>query len=347
MSAYDAIIGHRSIVELLQSEVERPAQAYLFVGPQGVGKATVARLFAGALLGGTADIVRRVSSGVHPDLILVEPDGRTSITVDQARETIALASRRPVESEKKVFLFEEGGMMTDEAANALLKTIEEPTASTIFILVMESEDDLPSTIASRCRTIVFGRVPEADLADELARQGIETDQAAQAARISGGRPGLALALATRPDVAAYRRTWLEIPIHLPEHPGDAMRLADSVIAAADPLLAALKERQSAEGGTDAKATKDRHDRELKRAENALYATGLEILASFYRDTAAAQLGASTRNTDLATHHLTLSTPQRAVACAARVLDTIELLDSNQRPRLAFASLFADLGTDAR
>ncbi|MBT8207198.1 MAG: DNA polymerase III subunit [Acidimicrobiia bacterium] len=347
MSIYESIIGHQSIVDLLVSEGEHPAQSYLFVGPQGVGKATVARVFAGALLGGTEDIARRVSTGVHPDLILVEPDGRTSITVDQARETVALASRRPVESDRKVFLFEDGGMMTDEAANALLKTIEEPTASTVFLLVMESEDDVPSTIASRCRTIVFGRVPEAALADELVRQGIEPEQATQAARISGGRPGLALALATRPDVAAYRRTWLEIPTHLPEHPGDAMRLADEVIAAADPLLAALKERQSAEGHGEVKANKERHDRELKRAESALFTTGLEILASFYRDTAAAQLGAATRNSDLATHHLTLSTPQRAVASASRVLGTIELLESNQKPRLAFAALFADLGSDAR
>lgn len=345
MTLYEGIIGHRAIVELLTAEAERPAQAYLFVGPQGVGKATVARLYAAALLGGGDSVVRRVTSGVHPDLILVEPDGRTSITVDQARDTIALASRSPMESDRKVFLFEDGGMMTDEAANALLKTIEEPTASTVFILVMESEHDLPATIASRCRTIVFGRVPEADVAEALVRQDVDNNQAEQAARISGGRPGLALALATRTDVAAYRRIWLEIPTRLPEHPGDAMRLADIVIAAADPLLAALKDRQAAQDG-DAKL-KDRQERELKRAENALYVTGLEILASFYRDTAAAQLGARVRNSDLATHHLTLSTPQRAVASATRVLETIDLLDSNQKPRLAFAALFADLGTDAR
>ena len=84
---------------------------------------------------------------------------------------------------------------------------------------------------------------------------------------------------------------------------------------------------------------------MKRAENALYVTGLEILASFYRDAAAAQLGGPVRNTDLGTHHLTIVTPATAVAHATRVLETVELLEANQRPRLALAALFAGLGAD--
>ena len=131
-------------------------------------------------------------------------------------------------------------MMNDEAANALLKTLEEPSAGAVFIIVAESEDELPDTVASRCRTVVFGRVGEEELVTGLGELGLDEDQARQAARISGGRPGLALALATRPEVADFRRVWLSIPMRLPEHPGDAFRLAAEVLEAADPLLVAVR-----------------------------------------------------------------------------------------------------------
>jgi DNA polymerase III subunit delta' len=351
MSVFAGVIGHDAVIRLLENEAASPAQAYLFTGPESVGKGTVARRFAAALLcGDDAGCLRRVLGGNHPDLVAVEPEGRSAITVDQARRVVSRAALAPMEADRKVFLFEEGGAMNDEAANSLLKTLEEPTATTTFIIVAESADELPATIASRCRTVVFGRVPDPELAEALAAVGVEREQAERAAGISGGRPGLALALATRPEVAEFRRVWLTLPLHLPDHPGDAYRLADDVIAAAEPLLAAIRARHeeqeeavAGDASSSLKSLKERHERELKRATTALFVTGLEILAGFYRDAAAAQFGVPPRNADVPVTAFTHVRPRRALAAAARVLDAVDALHANQRPHLTFAALFADLG----
>jgi DNA polymerase-3 subunit delta' len=350
VSAFDGVIGHGQVLAMLEEDAARPAQAYLFAGPSSVGKATVARRFAALLLCDPGDpgCLRRVAAGVHPDLVAVEPDGRTSLTVEQARQTVARAVLAPVEADRKVFLFEEAGLMTDDAANTLLKTLEEPTPTTIFLLVVESEDELPPTIASRCRSVFFGRVPDEEITAALEGSGVEAEQARRAAATAGGRPGLAEMLATRPEVAAYRTAWLGVPARLTGRPGEAFRLAAELVAAAEPLLAGLAERQQAEaeqadgGGAFARSTSDRHERERRRALAALHVTGLEILASWYRDAAAAQYGAPVRNRDLAPAQLTTVSPASAVARASRVLQTIGSLDANQRPELALAALFSDL-----
>lgn len=353
MTHFADLVGHSGVLDLLQSELATPAQAYLFVGPSNIGKATVALRFSAALVGGeNLEAIRRAKTGSHPDLILVAPEGRASITVDQARRVVAGAVRTPLEADRKVFLFEEASMLTDEAANALLKTLEEPIASTTFVLVAESEDDLPATVASRCRTIVFGRVPETDIAEGLVEHGVAPNRALEAAKISGGRPGLALALAREPRVASFRDTWLAVPERVTDHPGDAFRLAEEVMVATEPLLEAVKQRQESErerdhpDGNIPRVVAERQQRELARASDALFATGLELLATFYRDTASSQVGAPVQNTDLAVEVFTRVTTQTAVQNASRVLDTIDSLRANQRPNLALAALFLDLGTDA-
>lgn len=353
MTHFADLVGHGSVLDLLESELRNPSQAYLFVGPSNVGKASVARRFAAALVGGDdRDAVRRANSGSHPDLVLIAPEGRSSITVDQARGVVSAAVRSPLEAGRKVFLFEEASMLNDEAANALLKTIEEPIATTIFVLVAESEHDLPTTVASRCRSIVFGRVPEHDIVTGLVELGVAPDDAMNAARISGGRPGLAVALAREPRVASFREAWISIPSELTDQPGDAYRITAGVMEATKPLLDAVKQRQDAElhrdhpEGDIPKIVLERQQRELARATDALYVTGLELLATFYRDTAAAQLGAPVQNTDIPVSSLTRVTTETAVRNASRVLDTIDSLHANQRPSLALASLFLDLGTDA-
>jgi hypothetical protein len=137
-------------------------------------------------------------------------------------------------------------------------------------------------------------------------------------------------------------------MRLPEHPGDAFRLADEVLAAVDPLLTAVKERHLDAGGDDGsttRVTKERQARELRRATDALHVTGLEILASFYRDVAAAQFGAGVRNSDVPVTSFTRIAPAVALRHAEKALATVEALRANQRPQLAFATLFADLGSD--
>jgi len=239
-------------------------------------------------------------------------------------------------------------MLNNEAANALLKTLEEPVPSTTFVLVAESEHDFPTTVASRCRSIVFGRVPEEEIEQGLIASGVDNESARRAARISGGRPGLAVALAQEPTVASFRDTWLSIPNGLTDHPGDAYRAAADVIAATEPLLAAVKQRQEAEletdhpGGDVPKPVLERQQRELARATDVLYVTGLELLATFYRDTASAQVGGPVQNADIPVASLTRVNTETAVRNASRVLDTIDSLRANQRPNLALAALFLDL-----
>jgi DNA polymerase-3 subunit delta' len=352
--SFAGLIGHDRVIGLLQREITAPAHAYLFAGPSNVGKATVAHRFAAALLceqGGRHDhpcsSCRRATSGNHPDLIAVEPDGRTALSVEQARTTVAQAPMAPVEGSRKVFVFDEAGSMSDQAANALLKTLEEPTPSTVFVLVVESEDDLPPTVASRCRTVQFGRVREETLIAALEGLGLGAEQAGEAARISGGRPGLALGLATNPDVAVYRDVWLSVPVRVSPHPGEAFRLADEVLEAAEPLLKALDARQTKEETDDLppsrlKALRERHERDRRREKRALHVTGLEILASWYADAASAQFGGPVRNHDIPATTLAMIRPNAAVANAERALSAVTELEANQRPQLVFATLFAEL-----
>lgn len=354
---FQDVIGHGRVIAVLERDIVKPGQAYLFIGPAGVGKGTVSTRFAAALLcpesadhDALCSSCRRVLSGSHPDYVLVEPSGSTMLTVDQARTTIAQARLTPIEGDRKAFVFPEAGLMSEGAANSLLKTLEEPSPSTVFILVAEAEEDLPATIASRCRTVQFGRVPEPEVLTGLQRAGVADDQAVQVAKIAGGRPGLALTLATRPEAAEYRETWMSIPTRVSPVPGRAFDLAQEVLDAVDPMLAALDQRHTDElaaadeQGGAGRALKERHEREKRRSRKALLVSGLEMLASWYVDSAAAQYGGEVRNRDIPVQDLAMFTPARAVAGAERVLSAVVAVRSNQRERLVLADLFADLGS---
>ena len=345
LTTFRDVIGHQRVLDLLEGEVPAPANSYLFVGAGSVGKATVARRFAAALLCPEGAVhtepcstCRRALAGSHPDLVVVEPQSRQTLGVEDARAVVSAAVLSPVEAPRKVFLFEEAGMMTEQAANALLKTLEEPTGSTVFVLVAESEDDLPSTVASRCRSIHFGRVDEADLIEALVSLGIERERAEGIGRVAGGRPGLALSLAKSAEAARFRASWLSIPQRLRPAPGEAFALAETMLAELEPLLADVEPE-------DGDATRERRERERRRARQALLAGGLEILASWYVDAASLQFAGMVRNRDVPLEQLASVSPERAVRNAQRVLDAMSGLSMNLRPRLLLADLFADLAAE--
>lgn len=340
---FDGVIGHERVVEMLRREADAPAQAYLFTGPDSVGKGTLAVRFAAAILcpqRGEHEVecrsCRLVRAGTHPDVTVVEPEGATSLGVDQARAVVTRASLRPVESDKSVFLFPEAGTMTDQAANAMLKTLEEPTAAVVFLLVAESEDDFPATVASRCRTIHVGRVPLATMVDALGERGMDRQEAEGVAIVSGGRPGLALALMDRHEVSRFRELWLGIPARLTPHPGDGQRLASMVLAEITPLV---------EQSVTENMSKDRLQRARRRAEQSLLVNGLEILASWYTDSASLQMGGPVRNSDLPLGSFTDVTPRRAVASAEKILDAVVDIQANLRRELVLANLFSGLGSE--
>lgn len=338
-----SLIGHHDVLAFIESELKKPSHAYLFVGPTGTGKATVAREFARLLLcpeHGAHDEAcsscRRIGTGNHPDLVIVEPEGRTSLGADTARWVVGQAVLTPVESDRRLFLIEEAGLMTDQAANALLKTLEEPSAAVVFLLVAESEEDFPPTVASRCRIIRVGRVPEDDLTAALMHRGIEEEKARVLALVSGGRPGLALQLAGQPQIAELRQAWLSVPSRLSARPGDSITMAEEMLARIDPLATEVASSQP---------TADQRDRAKRRASQSLLAGGLEIMASFYLDSASLQLGGPIRNTDVPLPELTRSSPARAVAASHQVLDAIVDLAGNLRPVPVLAALFSSLAGD--
>lgn len=334
---FEDLIGHDNVVALLESELSRPAQAYLFVGPESVGKGAAALRFAAGLLGGEDDDrARRLAlAGTHPDLRIVEPEGAASLGVEQAREVVSRASMTPVESSRTVFLFPDAGAMTDQAANALLKTLEEPLASAVFLLVAESEDDFPQTVASRCRTIHMGRVPSGELVDALRDLGLSEPDAESVAVVAGGRPGLALSLMSQPQVARFRELWLSIPDQVSPHPGDGQRLAAVLLDELKPLV---------EESIPDELPKSQAQRARRRVEMSLLVSGLEILASWYADSAALQMGGPVRNPDVELASFTDVSPRKAVSSAEQVLDAVVDIQANLRRELVLANLFSSLGS---
>src|SRR6516164_6012044 len=195
------VIGQARALERLRAAAQRPVHAYLLVGPRGSGIEQAAREFA-ALLIGVADDERGrrlVERGVHPDVVEFEPGGASYRVKDDVRERILPeAARAPIEGERKVLILFEAERLRgnqNESANAMLKTLEEPPARTVVILVTAAPDDLLPTIRSRCQRIDFDPIADAVVRDALERDGIRADDAATLAALSGGQVGRARALA--------------------------------------------------------------------------------------------------------------------------------------------------------
>lgn len=351
LSLSDGIIGHRATADLLEREVPAPNHAYLFAGPPNVGKATLALAFAARLVAHSEESRNRVMRLSHPDVVVIAPQGAASLGVDQARRAIGAASLKPVEADRKVIILDDASLMTEAAANALLKTLEEPPPRTVFIAVVGSEDDLPSTVASRSRIVRFGRVPLAEIVSALIERGIDEEQATITARIAGGSPGLAIDLATNPEIRGFRRCWLSVPGRVSSRPGEGFRLAKEMVDANEPLLDAIKkgrkreiEELKARGDeVAAKALDAALKRELRSRGNALLVAGLEMLASWYLDSASAQFGGPRRNQDVTTTDLAMIPIAGAVRSAELVMDAAVQIRRRQRPGLVLTWLFTELG----
>jgi DNA polymerase-3 subunit delta' len=188
-----------------------PSHAYLFHGPAGTGKRAIARAFAAALLAdGARDpqtVADRVARGCHPDLTWVRPSGAAEVLVSDIEEpVVAAAMRTPFESARRVFVIEAVDTMNDQAANRMLKTLEEPPAFAHLVLLSDRREDVLATIASRCQQVRFDPLPPAVIAARLqdAQNGdrVPDDERAQAcARLALGDARLAARLAGTQGVA--------------------------------------------------------------------------------------------------------------------------------------------------
>jgi DNA polymerase-3 subunit delta' len=293
--------------------------AWLFTGPPGSGRSVAARAFAAALLCpdqgcGHCASCRQVRAGSHADLMLVRPDG-LSYGVKQTRNLVLRAAAAPSGGRWQVVLFEDADRATEQAANALLKAIEEPAPRTVWLLCAPSAEELVTTIRSRCRLVVLRTPPSAAVAEVLVRRdGVDPASALAAARAAQGHIGRARRLATDPDAARRRQDVLTVPSRVTSL-GPALAAAAALVKAAEQEAAAATEeldmperealRQAfGEGSTGkgvakavrgaAGALKDLEDRQKSRAtrlkRDALDRALLD-LAAFYRDMLTVQLAA--------------------------------------------------------
>ena len=239
MTVFDALIGQGPAITELSRAARaaadvvgrRPVQpgamthAWLFTGPAGSGRSVAARALAAALQCDRADALsvapavpgcgecgscHAVLAGSHPDVRSVVPEG-LSIGVGEMRAVVAMSARRPSLGRWQVVVIEDADRLTEGAANALLKAIEEPAEWTVFLLCAPSThpDDVIVTIRSRCRVVGLRIPPAAAIAEVLRADGIDPATAEWAAQASQGHVGRARRLA-RDDDARQRREAVEL-----------------------------------------------------------------------------------------------------------------------------------------
>jgi len=223
------IIGQNKAVSMLQGILQRDrlAGAYLFCGESGIGKKTTAINFAKAVnclrTGGNStdrevgflltpdpqsqipafdacevcDSCLKINAGTHPDVITIAPEERI-IKIEEIRAIEGALSFRPFEGKKKTVIVDDADSMNSSAANAFLKTLEEPPEDSLIILISSRPDRLPATIRSRCSKISF-QTHSLSSCEEILKKKMNSDEAAQALRLSLGRPGIALSSDVRED----------------------------------------------------------------------------------------------------------------------------------------------------
>jgi len=205
---FAGILGQERAVSLLKRaiEIDRLPHALLFTGPKGVGRFLTAIAVAKALNclnrvnGDCCDrcpACGKIAKNIHPDVHLVAPEGAT-VKIDQIRTLTREAPLTPYEGRGKVFILDQAETMTEQAQNALLKTLEEPPRATFLILIAPEASALLPPIASRCSQIRFAPLPEGAVATRLREQGCEEGEATLLASLAGGSLGRAQELRKSP-----------------------------------------------------------------------------------------------------------------------------------------------------
>jgi DNA polymerase III subunit delta' len=352
--------------------------AWLFTGPPGSGRSVAARAFAAALECiegrgcGHCPGCRTVLHGTHADVRFVEPEG-LSISVAEMRALVQAAARKPTAGRWQVVIIADADRLTEGAANALLKAVEEPPPRTVFLLCAPSDhpEDVSVTIRSRCRVMAL-RTPTADaVADVLInRDDIDEATARWAASVCGGHVGRARRLATDPTARERRTAILRIPLAL-RRPADVFTCADDLVKSAETDASTMSqardtvEREALEtamgaGGTGkgtAAATrgakgaiKDLERRQKSRATRTQRDSldlALIDLAGFYRDVLITMTGASITLThadlteELATAAMSW-TPESTLRRLEAVLACRRAIDVSVKPRIAVEAMLSTL-----
>ena len=268
-----------------------PAHAYLFHGPPGVGKRATALAFASELLGGDPRVERRT----HPDLYVLEPLG-DQIRIDAIRELRRDLHMRPFEADRRVYLIFGAHLLNDEAADALLKDLEEPPPYAVIVLVADEVGSLPETIRSRCQPVPYRRLSERAVRKEVQARApqLSEEEATSIARVAGGRLDRAQRLLD-PAAAERRTELLEVARAVYADPRfDPGKAAERLMNAARARAAEAKEQEeAAQEGLEltAREAEQRLRRAARGAEREELLASLDELAAWYRDVVAAAAGA--------------------------------------------------------
>jgi DNA polymerase III subunit delta' len=292
VSGFETVPEQHEAKRLLAAALqEGPAHAYLFHGPFGVGKRELARHFAAELLGDHA----RVERGSHPDLYVLEPLGE-QIRIDDIRELRRDLHMRPFEAERRVYLLFGADSLNEDAADALLKDLEEPPSYAVVVLVAERLGPLPETIRSRCQLVPFRRLSEPAVRQAIRKHAPELadEKVTALARVAGGRLGRALQLL---DGGAARRRDVLIGVARAVYADPEFEPSD----AAEDLLAGIAERgsearEAAEAQVESleltgREAEQRVRRMQRGAEREELLALLEELESWYRDLVVVAAGA--------------------------------------------------------
>ncbi|WP_026422881.1 DNA polymerase III subunit delta' [Actinokineospora inagensis] len=393
MTVWSQLVGQTEAVEVLSAAATAAAHlvdgtgsasgmthAWLFTGPPGSGRSVAARAFAAALecttpggVGcGECQGCHTSMSGTHADVRMVVPEG-LSISVAEMRALVQTSARRPTGGRWQVVVITDADRLTEGAANALLKAVEEPPERTVFLLCAPSDhpDDVSVTIRSRCRVVSLRTPSPSSIADVLRmRDRIDVETAGWAASVCGGHVGRARRLATDPAARERRDKVLRIPINL-RRLSDVFDAADDLVKAAEADATevsgsrdevekeALKTALGA-GGTgkgtasatrgSAGAIKELEKRQKSRAtrtQRDALDLALVDLAGFYRDVLVTTSGspAALNHPDHAqssTQAAQRWAPESTLRRLEAVLACREAIELNVKPRIAIEAMVTQL-----
>lgn len=373
MSVFDDLVGQELVIERLRGAVAGDmTHAWLFTGPPGSGRSNAAIAFAAALQCeqggcGSCHSCHEVAVGTHPDVRVTRTE-KLSIGVDEVRELVRSAALAPAGRRWQIMIVEDADRLTEQACNALLKAIEEPTDRTVWLLCAPTVEDVLPTIRSRTRLVVLATPSSAQVADFLVRHDqVDQTTAVHAARASQGHIGRARALARDEDTRGRRREVVQFPARL-TNLGSCMKAAttlhDLAKAEADALTGQHDAREREEldrayGVVErgrrpreyAPALRDLEKSQKTRAKRRhldVVDRGLMDLVSVYRDALTLQLGAGSEivNEEIRTDLEKLVAVTTAESNLRRI-DAVfaareQMLEFNVPPMLALESLMMAL-----